>query len=84
MNQFSRQFINQDVGAVSVPNTKYMSNDTGHSHASRIVQPHREPSHWLAMFFGKVMSHHWLELLHEFGISFGELGGGVIFDLKFF
>jgi hypothetical protein len=84
MNQLSSQFINQDIGAMSISNTQYMSDDTSHSYTSRIVQSHREPSHGLAMLFGKVVSHDWFELLHKLHISFSELGGGMVLLLKFF
>jgi hypothetical protein len=84
MNQLSSQFINKDIGAMSISNTKNMSNNTSHSNTSRIIQSHREPSHGFAMLFGKVVSHDWFELLHKLHISFSELGGGVILLLKFF
>jgi hypothetical protein len=84
MNQLSSQFINKDIGTMSVSNTQYMSDDTSHSYTSRVIQSHREPSHGLAMLFGKVMSHDWFELLHKLHISFSELGGGMVLLLKFF
>jgi hypothetical protein len=84
MNQLSSQFINKDIGTMSVSNTQYMSDDTSHSYTSRVIQSHREPSHGLAMLFGKVVSHDWFELLHKLHISFSELGGGMVLLLKFF
>jgi hypothetical protein len=84
MNQLSSQFINKDIGAMSISNTKNMTDNTSHSYTSRIIQPHREPSHGFTMLFGKVMSHDRFELLHELHISFSELGGGMILLLKFF
>ena len=84
MNQLSSQFINQDIGAMSIPNTKNMTDDTSHSDTSRIIQSHGKPSHGFAMFFGKVMSHDRFELLHELDVSFSEFGGSVVLLLKFF
>jgi hypothetical protein len=84
MNQLSSQFINQDIRAMSISNTKNMSNNTSHSNTPRMIQSHREPSHGFTMLFGKVMSHDWFELLHKLHVSFSELGGGVILLLKFF
>jgi len=84
MNQLSGQFINQDIGAMSIANTQYVADDTGNSYTPSVIQSHREPSHGFAMLFGKVVSHDRFELLHELDVSFSELGGSMILLLKFF
>lgn len=84
VNQLSGHLVDENIRTVSIPDTEYMTNNTSHSYTSSIVQSHREPRHWLAMLFGKVVPHDRLELLHELGISLGEFGRSVVFDLKFF
>lgn len=84
MDQFSGLLVDEDVGAMSITDPKDMPDDTSHRDTSCIVQPHRKPCHWLAMLFGKVMSHDWLELLHELGVPSSEFWRSVIHRLDFF
>jgi hypothetical protein len=84
MDQFSGLLVDEDIRAMSITDPKDMPDDTSHRDTSNIVQPHREPGHWLAMLFGKVMSHDWLEFLHELGVPSSEFWRSVIHRLNFF
>lgn len=61
-----------------------MPDNAGHGDASDVVEPHREPGHRLAVLFGKVVTHHWLEVFHELGVAFRQLWRILVFDLNLF
>jgi hypothetical protein len=57
VNNFSSDSVQQDVGKMSISQTKYVANDGGSRHTARIRQSHRKPSDWVLVPLGEIMPH---------------------------
>lgn len=77
VDEFSRLFVDEDVGAVAVAQSYQVTDHRTGSGAARVVKPHRVPGQRRLVLLGKEVSHDGVDLARRLGKFLADLLGRV-------
>jgi hypothetical protein len=68
VHQLARYLINENVGAVPIPQAHHVADHGGDGHTAGVREAHAEPCKRLAALFAEKVPHHRLELVHNVAV----------------